>query len=236
MDKADFIYSKLKDGFGLKGAQGDITFSLRDFSIKVNQNNVVGNLVEEWLAKWMDRENIQNIHNIKQSSPDFFLNPDDLKADWLEIKSFYENPNFDVAAFRSFIQLIIDKPYKLQSKYLLIKYRMNDGIVTIEDFWMKKIWQICSSSERFPLKVQYKNKSIVNIRPCTWYSENTNYPPFECLEDFLAALEETMYDYHDTRYLCDSWKTNVVESYKKHYGIQMNIPRWSEIKDKYAKR
>lgn len=236
MDKSDLIYKKLKDDFGFQGAEGGITFSLKDFSIIVDQNNVVGNLIEEWLSRWMDSQGVENIHNQKQSSPDFWLNPNNLESEWLEIKSFTGSPNFDVSSFRSFIQLIIDKPYKLQSKYLLIKYKMKNGIVTIEDFWLKKIWEICSNSERFPIKVQYKNKVIVNIRPCVWYSDNTDYPPFECLEDFLSSVEETIYMYHDTRYMCDTWKTKVIESYKKHYGIELIIPRWSDIKDKYKRR
>lgn len=71
MEKAEIIYDKLASEFGFKGSSGNITFSLNDFSITVEQNNIVGNILEEWLAKWMDANGIANIHNPGQSSPDF---------------------------------------------------------------------------------------------------------------------------------------------------------------------
>lgn len=89
---------------------------------------------------------------------------------------------------------------------------------------------------KWPLKVQYKNNVIVNIRPTPWYSGKSDYPPFECLEDFLSALEETVYRYHDTHHLADSWQGRLLDSYKKFYGVSLYIPRWMYIKDKYKKR
>ncbi len=233
MDAADRIFQLLKEDFGFDGATGSVRFNLKDFDITVEQNNIVGNILEEWLAKWMCSKNIPHIHNHAQSSPDFWLNPNKLDEDWLEVKSFTGSPNFDISAFRSFINLIIDKPYKLQSKYLLIKYKMENGIVTIEDFWLKKVWEISCTSERFPIKVQYRNKVIVNIRPATWYSSNST-PVFESLEHFLAALEQTIYKYHDTNQLAENWLDRVVESYYKFYKIKLNIPRWNDIKQKYT--
>lgn len=234
-DAADRIYHALLEDFGFEGASGSIRFNLKDFDITVEQNNIVGNILEEWLAKWMNDKGIANIHNHKQESPDFWLNPDKLDTDWLEVKSFTSSPNFDIAAYRSFINLIIEKPYKLQSKYLLIEYKMEDGIVTIEHLWLKKIWEICCTSERFPLKVQYKNKVIQNIRPAVWYSNRKDYPVFESLEDFLSALEQTIYKYHDTNYLAETWSDKVIKSYKDFYGVELNIPRWNDVKGKYAK-
>uniref|UniRef100_A0AB33IXK6 NgoBV family restriction endonuclease n=1 Tax=Prevotella sp. GTC17254 TaxID=3236794 RepID=A0AB33IXK6_9BACT len=235
MDAAERIFNALKNDFGFEGAEGKITFNLKDFRIIVEQNNIVGNILEEWLAKWMVDKGIAHIHNHKQESPDFWLNPEKLDEDWLEIKSFTGSPNFDIAAFRSFIELIIAKPYKLHSKYLLIKYKMQNGIVTIENIWLKSVWEISCTSERFPIKVQYKNKTIVNIRPAVWYSENTDYFVFECLEDFLAALEQTIYKYHDTNNIAENWADRLSKSYKKFYGIDLDIPRWNDVKSKYIK-
>lgn len=234
MTSALSIYNQLRDDFRLKDAKGSITFKLRDFSINVRQNNVVGNILEEWLADWMTSRSIPHIHNHKQASPDFWLNPEDTESDWLEIKSFTGSPNFDLAAFRSFINLIISEPWKLQSNYLLIKYRMEDGIVTIDDFWLKKVWEISCSSSTWPIRVQCKRNVISNIRPATWYSEDPDFPVFKSLEHFLSALEQTVYKYHDTNYLADSWEDRVVESYRKHYGVTLDIPRWNDIKDSYV--
>ena len=236
MNTTDYLYKALQEDFGFEGATGSITFNLKDYEITVEQKNVVGNILEEWLDKWMTHKGIVHIHNERQSSPDFWLNPDDLNADWLEVKSFTGSPNFDVAAFRSFINLIIEKPWKLHSKHLLIKYKSENGIVTIENFWLKNLWEICSTSSVWPIKVQYKNKVIVNIRPSVWYSESADYKPFDCLEDFLAALEETIYRYHDTgTTIAEHWSEKLCKSYKAHYGKALNIPRWNDIKSKYIK-
>lgn len=236
MNATDTLYKTLQKEFGFEGSTGSIKFNLNDFHITVEQNNVVGNILEEWLDKWMTSKNIVHIHNEKQASPDFWLNPNNLEEDWLEVKSFTGSPNFDIAAFRSFINLVIEKPWKLHSKHLLIKYKSEHGVVTIEEFWMKNLWEICSTSSVWPIKVQYKNKVIVNIRPSTWYSENSDYPSFESLEDFLAALEETIYRYHDTRSsIAEHWSERLCKSYKAHYGRELSIPRWNDIKSKYIK-
>lgn len=163
------------------------------------------------------------------------LKEHNLESDWLEVKSFTGSPNFDIAAFRSFINLVIEKPWKLHSKHLLIKYKMQDGVVEIEQVWLKNLWEICSTSSAWPVKVQYKNKVIVNIRPATWYSERADFKPFESLEDFLAAMEETIYQYPDTRVtIALNWKRNLINSYERHYGKRLSIPRWSDIASKYS--
>ena len=164
-----------------------------------------------------------------------WLNKHNLKSSWLELKSFTEIPNFDIGAFRSYINEIIDHPWKLHAKYLLIKYKMeeNGGLVVIEDFWLKNVWEIACTSATWPLKVQCKHGVINNIRPATWYSERSDFRPFDCLEDFLAALEQTIYKYHDTNNLADHWSERLCESYFKYYGKRLNLPRWMDVKHKY---
>lgn len=235
---AEQIYSALKDEFKFVGADGFIKFNLRDFDIVVEQNNVVGNILEEWLAKWMDNKGFDNIHNPGQSSPDFWLDTDNRNEGWLEVKSFTGSPNFDIGAFRGYINEVIENPWKLHAKYLLIKYRMEDGgLVVIEDCWLKNVWEISCSSSVWPIKVQYRNKVINNIRPATWYSDNTDYPTFQCLEDFLAALEQTIYDYHDTRStIAEVWAKTLCANYKKYYNKELVLPRWMDVKTKYPKK
>lgn len=166
-----------------------------------------------------------------------WLNKHNLKSSWLELKSFTDIPNFDIGAFRSYINEIIDHPWKLHAKYLLIKYNMeeNGGLVIIEDFWLKNVWEIACTSSAWPLKVQCKRGVINNIRPATWYSERSDFRPFDCLEDFLAALEQTIYKYHDTNNLADHWSERLCESYFKYYGKKLNLPRWMDVKHKYLK-
>lgn len=63
MDKAQELYNKLMVDFGFKDSTGEITFTLKDITIVVNQNNVVGNILEEWLDRWMTENNIPHKHN-----------------------------------------------------------------------------------------------------------------------------------------------------------------------------
>jgi len=118
---AEQLFNALQNDFGFVNADGEISFRLKTFQITVEQNNVVGNILEEWLAKWMRAKDFDFIHNPKQSSPDFWLDPQNLESDWLEVKSFTGSPNFDIGSFRGYINEIVDKPYKLNAKYLLIK-------------------------------------------------------------------------------------------------------------------
>ncbi len=65
---------------------------------------------------------------------------------------------------------------------------------------------------------------------------NTDYPSFECLEDFLAAMEETIYRYHDTRStIAEHWSEKLCRSYEAHYGKKLKLPRWNDTKEKYIK-
>lgn len=230
------IFADLCNNFKIVNATGSIRFDLNKFKITVKQNSVVGNILEEWLANWFDKRGFAHIHNIKQTPPDFWLNPDNLTKELLEVKCFYKGPGFDIANFISYINEIVEKPYRLHSKYLLLKYDMNPetGIVTIENAWLKNVWEICCSSGSRPIKVQEKSKVIYNIRPATWYAEQTEYPVFERLEDFLAAIEQTLYDYNQTRStLAEGWAKRLCDAYKKHYGKELLLPRWYDIKEKY---
>ena len=56
---------------------------------------------------------------------------------------------------------------------------------------------------------------------------------FKCLEDFIAAIEETVYQNPKTHESAANWKKNFIDSYRKFYGVQLNIPRWQEIASKY---
>lgn len=77
-----------------------------------------------------------------QMPPDFYLNPDNMKENLMEIKAFnYKaGPGFDIADFRMYEQEIAQKPWMLDVTYLIFGYEMSeDGIVTI-----KKVWKIKS--------------------------------------------------------------------------------------------
>ena len=191
MSIAQDILAKLKEELSLQDERKDdasrpkgcVLFSFQGINIQIKQRKVIGSVLEEWLDEWL-KQRFSNIeHNPAQSSPDFWLNPQDREADLLEVKAFYKSPNFDVAAFLSYVNEIKKNPYRLNSDYLIFKYDMDteSGDVSIKDVWLRKIWEICCASEKFALKVQFKNESITNIRPATWYSRSSKYRACTCM-------------------------------------------------------
>lgn len=80
-----------------------------------------------------------------QMPPDFYLNPDNMKENLMEIKAFnYKaGPGFDIADFRMYEQEIAQKPWMLDVTYLIFGYEMSeDGIVTIKKVWKNKVWEM----------------------------------------------------------------------------------------------
>ena len=80
MEASEKLYKALVEDFGFEGATGSIRFNLKDFDITVEQNNIVVNILEEWLDKWMKSKSLTHIHNVRLASPDFWLNQDDLTS------------------------------------------------------------------------------------------------------------------------------------------------------------
>ncbi|MBD5110986.1 MAG: NgoBV family restriction endonuclease [Ruminococcaceae bacterium] len=237
---AQEVYNKLINEDKILELQGQIKFFLGDVNIIVKQKDVVGNIIQEWLQGWLDKRGIEYAPSENtQMPPDFFLNPDDKTRDLLEVKAFNRSasPGFDIADFRMYEEEIIEKPYMLDVDYLIFGYDMSDdGIVTIKDVWLKKVWEITRCMEDWAINLQVKQGVVHKIRPGLWYSvKKGNFPMFSCLEDFIAAIEETVYQNPKTHDNAASWKKKFLTSYERFYGIKLSIPRWDDIADKYRK-
>lgn len=236
---AQEVYDKLVNEDKILELAGQIRFYLGDVDIIVKQKDVVGNIIQEWLQGWFDKRGVEYAPSENtQMPPDFFLNPDDLKENLLEVKAFNRNasPGFDIADFRMYEEEIIDKPYMLDVDYLIFGYDMSDeGIVTIKDIWLKKVWEITRSMRDWPINLQVKANVVHKIRPGVWYSANNNMPMFQSMTDFISAIEETVWQNPKTREQSSKWKQKFLDSYESYYGVKLKIPRWDEIKDKYQK-
>lgn len=237
---AQEVYEKLINEDGILRLEGQIKFSLGDVNIIVKQRDVVGNIMQEWLQGWLDKRGIEYAPSENtQMPPDFFLNPDDKTKNLLEVKAFNRSrgPGFDIADFRMYEEEIINKPYMLNVDYLIFGYDMSDdGVVTIKNVWLKKVWEITRRMEDWSINLQIKDNVVHKIRPGIWYAEDTsrtNYTVFESLEDFISAIEEAVFQNPKTHNNAGMWKTSFLRSYKKETGVDLDIPRWSEIKDKY---
>ena len=236
---AQEIYDRLINDDHILEIKGQIKFYLGDVNIIVKQKDVVGNIMQEWLQGWLDARDIEYAPSENtQMPPDFFLNPDDKTKGLLEVKAFNRNgsPGFDIADFRMYASEIQEKPYMLDVDYLIFGYDMSDdGIVTIKDVWLKKVWQITRRMENYPINLQVKDGVIHKIRPGVWYSERiTYYAIFESLEDFVSAIEETTFKEPKLRdSIASTWLAVFQKNYKARYGVELNVPRWNDIKDKY---
>ena len=232
------VFEKLLNEDKLLEIEGQIKFCLGDVNIVVKQKDVVGNIIQEWLQGWMDKRGIEYaINDNTQMPPDFFLNPKDKTTDLLEVKAFNRsaNPGFDIADFRMYEEEIIEKPYMLNVDYLIFGYDMSEeGIVTIKDVWLKKVWEITRRMEGWSINLQVKQGVVHKIRPGVWYSDRpSNIPMFRRMEDFISAIEEAVYQNPKTHESAATWKKHFVDSYRKFYGVKLDIPRWQEIASTY---
>ena len=232
------IYDKLVKEDKIFDVNGQIRFYFGDVDIIVKQKDVVGNIVQEWLQGWLDKRGVYySVNENTQMPPDFFLNPKSKKRDLLEVKAFYResSPAFDIGDFRMYSEEIIDKPYMLDTDYLIFGYDMSkEGVVVIKDLWIKKVWQITRSMSNWPLNLQVKANVVHKIRPGIWYSnKNTKFPTFKRIEHFLSAMEETVYQNPRTHHEANKWKGKFLKSYENFYGVKLDIPRWSDISDYY---
>lgn len=201
----------------VKGKEGTIYFSLADICLTIDKTDTVGKTLQEWLREYIhsNKYYFREPDNT-QAFPDFFLSEKN-DENLLEIKSFHysNSPAFDIANFDSYCAKIENEPYCLYADYLIFGYEMINGNITIEDVWLKKIWEIAGTSKRFPLKTQYKRGMIYNIRPSSEF-KYYRQPVFEDEIKFLKAVEGTIRQYHgDDK--ADEWKNNFCENYKIHF-------------------
>lgn len=232
------VYDTLINVDNILSISGQIKFDLGAVKIVVKQKDVVGNIMQEWLEGWLKKKGVQYaVNSNTQMPPDFLLSPDDPTRNLLEVKAFNaeSSPGFDIADFTMYSEEIIREPYMLDVDYLIFGYQMSkDGIVTIKNVWLKKVWEITRRMADWPLNLQVKKDVVHKIRPGVWYSEKPrDFKMFESLEHFLSAVEETVYQNEDTRKKGAQWKNRFLASYKAFYGKSLVIPHWAEIQDYY---
>lgn len=185
--------------------EGRIMFLMGDIEVRINGKDGIGGLIEEWFGTWCElhKFNIKsaNKNGGSQTFPDYYIGD----GDFLEIKTFdaSASANFDVANFDSYCKSVSENPHRVDSDYLIFSYRMTNGNLSIENVWLKKIWEITCPSERWPLKTQTKKDVIYNIRPAAWYSNKARFQVFKSKEDFITALFRTQREYSNFDYYED---------------------------------
>jgi len=216
---AQYLYDRLIEN-KITEHSGRTLLQFMNVELTLNDRSAIGDLLQAWLGEWMIHQGIEfRIQENTQAFPDFLL---DAKSDiegLLEVKTFDHSrgATFDVANFDAYRRSLLTQAYRLDADYLIFGYTLNDGVLRIPSVWLKKIWEICVPSERYPLKCQVKQDVIVNIRPGTWYSTQTRYKPFDTRLDFVLALYETIKQY-DEETDADAWLNAVKTNYAEHTG------------------
>ena len=205
-------------------SQGKINFEFLDVSVNIKEKSAIGDLFQEWLAQWMESNQIEYRTSANtQEFPDFFLDPQSNKQNLLEIKTFDFNrsANFDVANFEAYCYSITTKAYRLNADYLIFAYTLDKGNFRIEKLWCKKIWEITGNSDKYPVKCQTKKDVIYNIRPITWYSTRATFKPFNNRQEFVEALYKTLMQYPKTKNFSKDWLKQVRQNYLSHTGQRL---------------
>lgn len=215
---AQLLFNQLKKS-GIIGATGQAYFELHGLKTQVHDSSIVGSVIQEWLKAFMQKNGIA--HRMKKNSqefPDFLMHSANDQIDMLEVKCFKDAPNFDVANFMAYCRSLTTHPYRLDADYLIFEYEENQSGIVIKNMWLKKVWEICTSSERSPLKIQWKQGVAVNIRPATWYSENSTYTPFATRLEFVKAIKQVLDLSAINAGLQKGWLATVQKCYLKQTG------------------
>ncbi len=212
---AQKVYDKLMQT-GIISAKGETFFELHNIKTVIHDSSIVGNVIQEWLKSFMDAHSI--LYRLKtntQEFPDFLMNANSDETDLLEVKCFKKSPNFDVANLQAYSRSLLDKPYRLDSDYLIIEYIDVHGGIVIKNIWLKKVWNICCASERSSLKSQVKQGFPYNIRPATFYSKRAKYKPFQTRRDFVLALKSVIDAIPNMNNIQKDWYKKVSSLYKQ---------------------
>ncbi len=198
---AEQIYEMLIDN-RITESVGNIEFNFLNVSVNIQEKSAIGDLFQEWFAKWLVTSGIEyRTPSNTQEFPDFLLDSTSNTKNLLEVKTFdySRSANFDLANFEAYCHSIKTKAYRLDADYLIFAYLLIDGQFKVEKIWLKKIWQITGNSDKYSIKCQVKKEIIYNIRPISWYSQRAKFKSFNNRLEFVEALHQTLMQYSKTQ-------------------------------------
>lgn len=213
----------LLNQFKIKEQIGSVEIILGGVSAKYKGKDAIGDLLQEWLGEWLKKNNFYfRQHHNTQEFPDFLLSESNA-SDFLELKTFNANasPAFDIANFDSYCTSLLTIPERIEADYLIFSYKMENAQLSIDNMWLKKVWEVTSASTQDPIKLQVKRNQIYNLRPCTWYSNRLKYQPFENKLAFLNAIYETLDLYPQCNNYKENWLNKVKSKYHKNTGLML---------------
>lgn len=212
------LYEELVNNFKIKNKIGSIQIKLGNITAKYHGKDAIGDLLQEWIGEWMKKKNYYfRTKANTQEFPDFLLSESDTK-DFLEVKTFNaeRSPAFDIADFDAYCKSLLIHPERLDANYLILSYRMINSDLSINEVWLKKVWEIAGTSDKYFINLQVKNKNkIDNIRPVKWYSTSSKIKnkPFKSKIEFIEAISKI----HDSFPQCNIYKKNWLNEVKDKY-------------------
>ena len=122
------------------------------------------------------------------------------------------SPNFDLANFDAFTRSLLTEPERLDTDHLVFEYFLQaGGVVTINNIWVKKIWEMAGPSDTNILNLQVKQGVPVNIRPKNWRSNSPRITFFGQRLDFVIALDQALQHFYPNRHI--NWLATVQQNY-----------------------
>lgn len=220
---ASQIYDLLLNEFKIKEQIGSVEIVLGGISAKYNGKDAIGDLLQEWLGEWLRKKGVYFRQPINtQEFPDFLLT-ESANSGFLELKTFNAeaSPAFDIANFDSYCTSLLKIPERIEADYLIFSYKMINTELSIDNIWLKKVWEMTSPSGQDPIKLQVKRGQVYNLRPCTWHSKRLKYQPFTNKNDFLIAISKTHELYTQCEKYKENWLETVMEKYLENTGIEL---------------
>lgn len=226
MPKENMLISSIEELYTISkdkliGEHGSISINFANRSHVSASNDIVGNCLQEWLPDWFHYLGV----SIKpgpstQVFPDFVAEFND-QAYEVEIKAWNcnNNPAFDIANFYSFLETTYEKPNKINANYFILGYKpASDNFAegfTLEKLYLKKLYQICGPSKKYPLNIQVKRNQPYAIRPISFYKEAPK--SFNSPTEFIQAVKETFIMFPNPRiaFTPEEWATRVLSMLDK---------------------
>lgn len=172
----------------IKHLQGQITCSLAGVNFYIDNRDILGGIIQQWFGEWMTSKNISwSPPQNSQSWPDFTL----INNTHLEVKCFNaeESPGFDIANFGSYVTSLLSVPERLDDDYIIFGYKFDGRNLSIEDYWIKNVWDLTGPSDTHFLNLQVKKGQVYNIRPKNWRGAGTI---FNNRREFVTALSKAV--------------------------------------------
>ena len=211
---AQQLFKRVQDA-RIKHSSGAMTFSLGNLTVQLESMDIVGGAIQDWFGEWLKDQKISySTPQNTQSFPDFVLGSND----YLEIKcfNFQAGPAFDIANYGAYIDSLLVNPERIDASYLIFAYSMTDKVITIEEIWMKNIWEIAGPSPTNILEIQKKRGEPVNIRPKKWYIRGNKN--FTNKDDFIEALHKSALHFAYPRSHTEDWLSKFKRSYQNKTG------------------